>query len=934
MAYLATLLFTISGFSQTGNISGKIVDSSSKKGLALATVTVFKAKDTSIITYRLSNQDGVFKIPGLPYNVPLRFMVTFSGYEAYRKDFTLTSEHSNLHFDSVLLGTTTKELDEVTVVAERPPVVIKKDTIEFNASAFKTLPNALVEDLLKKLPGVMVDADGNITVNGKAVNRILVDGKTFFGDDPKMATRNLPANIIDKVQVTDDKEQLLRNGDDNINNVGKVVNITLKKGVKKGWFGKVYAGGGTQDRYEAGGIANIFRDTLQVSVLGYANNLNKPGFGYTDLMQTGGLQRSGSNLSGNSTSMWSSSSGGSGITINGVSFGGMQGSGGIATSKGLGFNINHAPNAKQSIFAQYFYGNVLVDKISESDIKQYNGDTVIDNNTKLTGNVVTNAHNMGIGAKLKPDSVTTLLINASYTIGLQNEDRNSIVMANNNKLGALSAGSIMQNNGTNTYYFREGISYTRLSKTKKGRRFTITQNLDINNKFNNFTTNALTHYYYPSAYDSLLRQLRQEGVPQTTVSAALNYSEPLSKAFTLRIGSRYEYTKLNDGVNTFNPNTINKEYDVLNPQLSSNFNRESNRFYATAGMEFKWKDLTITPGARALLQYVNNSLASMPPPIKQQQNNLLPSFTVVYKRLNFNYNEDIALPSYVYLMPVADNSNPYFISKGNSNLQPAKRQNISLSYYFNDPKKNLNLSFYSNGSFTDNDVVQSITVDDKGVQTNMPVNADGSSNFYINYNINKQYKNKQNFILGINLGAYYGLNRNKLLYNGETSWQSTLNLNQWVSANLNFNDKFEWNNSYSIGYNYTKYDNPAFNKLDVLNHYWTTEVIVRMPKHVIWENSFNYTYNNGLPAGIPKDVLRWNAAINFTMLKDEKGVLRLGVYDILNRNTNISMYATRNMITTSQGNALSRYFLATFTYNIRATGAAKKKVGGDRLFLF
>jgi hypothetical protein len=277
----ALVFFSFTSWSQSGSVSGKVTDSTGSRFLPLATVTVFKAKDTSIITYRLSNETGEFKIPNLPLDVPLRLMVTYSGYEAYRKDFILTQSASAKRFDSVLLVSTSKQLDEVMVFAERPPVIIKKDTIEFNASAFKTLPNALVEDLLKKLPGVQVDRDGNIAVNGKAVNRILVDGKTFFGDDPKMATRNLPANAIDKVQVVDDKEEMLRNGDDNLNNVGKVINITLKKGVKKGWFGKMYAGLGTQDLYEAGGIANIYRDTLQFSVLGYVNNMNKPGFSFS-----------------------------------------------------------------------------------------------------------------------------------------------------------------------------------------------------------------------------------------------------------------------------------------------------------------------------------------------------------------------------------------------------------------------------------------------------------------------------------------------------------------------------------------------------------------------------------------------------------------------------------------------------------------------------
>src|SRR6478752_660843 len=404
--FLISILTVLTASAQTGSISGKLQDSASRKALAFATITVFKAKDTSIITYRLSNPEGDFKVGGLPLDLPLRAIITFSGYQAYRKEFMLTAANSNISFDSVKLSTTSQMLDEVIVIAERPPVSMKHDPIEFNATAFKTLPNALVEDLLKKLPGVQVDADGNIMVNGKPVNRILVDGKTFFGEDPKMASRNLPANIIDKIQVVDDKEQLLRNGDDNLNNVGKVVNITLKKGVKKGWFGKVYAGGGTDQRYEGGAIANIFRDTLQVSLLGYANNLNKPGFGYTDLLQTAGLERSTSNLNSRSTSVWTNGSG-SGISINGINFGGVQNYGGIATSKGLGFNLNHAPNAKQSLFAQYFYGNILIDRLNQTNTQQYNGDTVVSNTSTLTGGVVTHAHNIGIGGKFKPDSVTT-----------------------------------------------------------------------------------------------------------------------------------------------------------------------------------------------------------------------------------------------------------------------------------------------------------------------------------------------------------------------------------------------------------------------------------------------------------------------------------------------------------------------------------------------
>jgi hypothetical protein len=930
------LSFTIAVSAQTGpgTITGSIADSASRKALAFATVTVFKAKDTSIVTYRLSDPEGVFRVGGLPLDIPLRMIVTFSGYQAFRKEFTLTASASHLKIDTVTLGTTSQQLDEVIVVAERPPVSMKNDTIEFNATAFKTLPNALVEDLLKKLPGVQVDADGNISVNGKAVNRILVDGKTFFGNDPKMATRNLPANIIDKVQVTDDKEELARNGDDNINNVGKVVNITLKKGVKKGWFGKVYAGAGTDERYEAGGIANIFRDTLQVSVLGYANNLNRPGFGYTDLMQTAGIERSNSNLNSRSTSVWTNGSG-SGISINGINFGGMQNGGGISTSKGAGININHAPNAKQSIFAQYFYGNVLVDRQNSSDVKQYNQDTIVDNRTAMTGTMITNAHNIGIGGKFKPDSVTTIQLSLNYTIGMQDEYRFSDIASINNKLGALSLGNIDQNNISNTYWYRHNFMYTRLSPFKKGRRFNLSHSLDVNNRFNNYYTNSLQHYVNPTPYDSLLNQLRKEDVPRTDAATTFNYSDPINKTITLRLGGRHEYSKLINAIATYNPNSINNKYDSINAGLSSNFFRESQRFYLSTGLEFKiGKNLTITPSARYLFQSVDNVLSTLSSPIHQRQNNLLPQFNVQYKQLSASYTKDINLPAYVFLLPVADNTNPYMISKGNPNLLPAERHNFYVYYYVNNPKNNLNIGLNASGGYVKNDVIQNITVDQKGVQTNSPVNADGTSNFGINYNINKQYKNNPKLIIAWNFGAWYGFNRGKLLYNGESSWQSTVNLNQWTSLNLNFNDKFEWNNSYSIGYNYTNYTNPAFKKLKVLNHWASTELILRYPKHVIWETKMDYSYNGNIPIGMPKDVVRWNAAINFTMLKDEKGVLKLSVFDILNRNAGINMFASRNMVTTSETNVLGQYLMATFTYNIRSIGGAKKKVGGDRLFMF
>ncbi len=930
---LCTAFLSQLSFSQ-GTIKGKLIDSASKQSLGFATITVFKAADTAIITYRLTTPDGDFKVPGLPFDLNCRVVISFSGYGVYRREFVISKEQSMLDLGTIFLNTDTKSLDEVLVVAERPPVSFKRDTLEFNASAFKTLPNALVEDLLKKLPGVLVDRDGNITVNGKPVNRMLVDGKTFFGDDPKMATRNLPANIIDKVQVTDDKEEMMRNGDDNPNNVGKVVNITLKKGIKKGWFGKLYAGGGTDNLYEAGGIANVYRDTLQVSVLGYMNNLNRAGFSYSELLSAGGFDRVRSNSNGTSTSVWNSSSG-SGVSINGINFGGLQSFGGISTSKGAGFNLNHAPNKKRSMYLQYFNGNVHSRRLTLTDVNQFISDTVINNNTRLTGDMITHGHNIGAGARLKPDSVTNILLNVNYLIGLQEEDRLNKITGNNNYTGPLSEGDVIQNNDAHTYWYRQSIAITRLSKTKKGRRFNFNHNLDVNNRFNDYTSESDISYFYPAAYDSTYGQLRKERIPRTDIVTSFNYSEPLGNKFTFRIGGRHDYSRFNNGVSTYNRNGISDKFEILNNLLSSDFRRIGNRFFISPGLEYKVKkDFTITPSIRFLDQHVTNKLVSSAILLKQNQFDILPGVSVVYKQLTFNYSRDVNLPGFAYLNPVTDISNPYFITRGNPSLLPSRRDNFSLNYYFNDAKRYINAGGWANASVTDNDVVQSIVVDDRGVQTTVPVNADNTRNYSMNVNVNKQYKTRRNRMFSWNTGNWMNITKSRLFFNDISSWQTTFIYNHWFGAGLNLNDKFEWNVNYTFGKNFTKYTSDHFKKLNVSSYDLGTDVVVRWPKHIIWETQYGYSYNANIPAGLPKSSIRWNAALNITMLKNEAGVLKLSVNDILDRNQSISVNAIRNMVSTTQNNILGRYFLATFSYNVRAAGTQRRVGGREKFFLF
>ena len=930
--YLAAIALLLSQvlFAQ-GSITGKLVDTDNKKPLYLSTITVYNAADTSIITYRLSDKEGVFKLPGLPLNVPLRALVTFSGYEVMRKDFTLTKDSSNYSFDTLWMKTNSTSLDEVLVISERPPMTVRKDTIEFNASAFKTLPNALVEDLLKKLPGVQVDKEGNITVNGKRVNRILVDGKTFFGDDPKMATRNLPSNVIDKVQVTDDKEELLRNGDDNINNVGKVINLTFKKGVKKGVFGKAYAGAGTNGRFEGGAIANTFRDTLQVSLLGYTNNLNRPGFSFSELMQSGGMQRNGDVTGNRSVSINNNSNGGSGIKINDINFGGITEYGGISTSSGLGININHSPNTKQSIFGQYFYGNVKVDADNDGYTEYNNADTILRRTENQDRNVLINAHNIGLGAKLKPDSVTNILLGANYMVGKTADDMRTLVNSTHSVFGDLSDGNVDIGKDNLSKNYSHYINYSRLSRTKKGRRFNINHNLSWKSRNNQSLTNSVIHYRYPDMIDSAFNQQRREDIPTLSAGISGNYSEPLAKNLSARVDAKYNYEHLKNSITTFD---IDNGNSTKNPALSNVFNRTSNIFSTSAGLEYRYKKLTVTPRLRYQWQHFENDLASLNNTVDQKVNTFLPELSIVYGKLQINYQKQVILPDYRYLIPVFDNTNPYIINNGNPNLLPAIKNSIQVNMYAYDPKRSLNVWGWASAGTIDNDVIQNIILQPNGTQVIQPINASRGKNVSANAGVNKENKFSHKFTMTSNLGFYYAYKENYFSYNNSLSQQFNNNLNLWGGFGLNWNDVFEWNNNINFSYQKVRNSNTdIFKSYNTVDYEISSEQIVRWPKHVIFENNIAYVKNNAFVTASLRDFVRWNAAVNITMFKNEAAVLRLGVYDILKKINNTSVTINQNMLTYSNSNVLGNYYMATFTYNLRPTGA-KKKVGGQSLFLF
>jgi len=918
---LTFLLISISIFAQkNGSITGILADSANHKvTLNYSTVSVYKERDSVLSTYKLSDDKGVFKINNLETGIRYRLVITAWQYGTYRKEVILTTENPAVNLGNLYLSTKANDLNEVNIVAERPPVVVRKDTIEFNAESFKTLPSAVVEDLLKKLPGVVIAADGSIQVNGKTVSKILVDGKEFFGGDQQIATKNLPANLIDKIQVSDDNQAKRRDPDLTGVDVPQVINLKLKKAIKSGAFGKLYAGGGLKELYQAGGLMNFFRDTTQVSVLAYGNNINQPGFNVSDVQRIGGFNRSGINsMMVNSTGYFE---------FNGINFGGSQS--GVQKSSGGGFNFNTLTKKGLKINTQYFFGrgDNLLERLS--NINQTLGtDRLITSSNEQTS-TITLKHNVAAKIVWKVDSLTEITIEPYLKLNSTNSV--SSLQSSNTNGNTQLINTLNNVNDKNTASNSYGLSADIWKDFKKsGRNFSAGFNfMQTPNPNLTYTRGLTTFYLTPST--SELDQLRNNNIDNFRSFLYTNYAEPISKKLDLRINISGNILDNNNTLSTFYRNPANQLYDIVIPNLSQTVQQSGFKTNARASLRYKIsKDLYLQPGFIHNYIYLNNKF-SIGNDINQRFNFIWPTFSLKYKIFNIDYSASFAEPNVSYLQPVADNTNSLYIKNGNPNLLPARNQNIGLNMYKYDPKNSINYNLYGYGNFTKNGVVNTTTITNGGVQIINPVNMSGIFNFSNGANISKDFK-KGKTILKIGLGYWASYNHTPVIVNAVKSNADIYNIGPNGSVRLNLNDKVEINQSYSLNLNRSRYQDDFYTDLSYKTHQSVSELIVRYPKKVVLETSYAMTINNQQIAGYNNNIKLWNAAVTFLFMKNDRAQLKFSVNDILQSNVRRSLQITGNSIIDAQSNNLGRYGMLTLTYNIQNFGG---KVGGrDTFFRF
>lgn len=916
---LALSIFTT--FAQKGSVNGLLLDSADqKKTINYATISVFKVGDSVLSTYKLSDDKGVFKIPNLQLDVKYRLVINAWQYKVLRKEIMLSSELPDLNLGKLLLSTISNSLNEVVIMAERPPIIVRKDTIEFNAESFKTLPSAVVEDLLKKLPGVAIGADGSIQVNGKAVSKILVDGKEFFGGDQQIATKNLPANIIDKIAISDDPEAKRRDPDIVAGNVPQVINLKLKKAIKSGAFGKMYAGGGLDKLFELGGIMNFFRDTTQVSILGYGNNANKPGFNMSDVMRIGGFSRAGVN------SMMVNSEGG--FALNGISFGGAM-FGGIQKSAGAGANFNTLTKKGTKINGKYFlgYGNNFLDQLT--DVEQTLGSDKLFINSKSVQTNRSYSHNLGARIETKLDSLITLTIEPSVSVGLSNNTGDlRTSSANGNNAPVNNGSNLSKLKGNDTQY---NLSTSLWKDFKKvGRSLNFTLNVTKRNNLSDDFNLAQSTYFNPSS-STTLDQLRDNNIRNFNTNFNGNYNHPISKSLSLSVATNSNYIDNENALATFYKNPGNQAYDIVVPSLSETVTQRGYKTNNRASLRWKVnKNLNIQPG----MVFNTIDLENM----FQNNTNFEQHFTffaaqlnIRYKDLNLSYSPSFREPDIRYIQPIANNTNPLYIQNGNPNLRPSRTHQVNLNIYKYDTKKSLSYNAYLGGSIQNDGVIMSRVVGANGVQTSKPINEDGIWQFHANGNLTKDFKNAKRQI-SINTGFWSNFNRGIVLVNNIRSFTDNFTIGPRLGGRINLNDKLEFSESYSIAFNKSTYSDRFFTDINYQTHSSESELIVRLPKKVVWETSHRLQYNTQTVGGMNNNIQIWNAAVTFLFMKNDRLQLKCAINDILNTNTRRSLFISENTLRDIRTNNLGRHGLVTLTYNIQNFGG---KVGGkETMFRF
>jgi len=924
---IAAFLIGFAGKAQNFQVQGSIVDSSAKRALPYATISLVRAKDSSLVSFTRSDDDGKFTIKNM---VAGKFLLSIS-YVGYQQQWVAfkTGTNPTINLNKIYLEDANK-ISTVTVTARRPPVVINGDSIEFNSENFKTVPNAVVEDMLKKMPGIEVDKAGAITVNGKSVTKVYVNGKEFFTGDPKMATKNLPADAVDKIQVYDRKsDQAMFTGIDD-GNEETAINIKTKKDRKQSTFGKLNGSGGVPGRFDGQGNINRINNDQQFSLIGTANNTNRQAFTNGDV----------SNFSGGGGG---GGRGGGGMTLN-VSGGGGGGgsdvsSQGVANTYSLGGNYSDVLNDKKMDFNT----NANVSDVERNNISNsFTQNLTPGNLFNRTSNSNNTTRNQQERLGMTIDNKVSENFSYKYTPNISNQHNTSYGVSSSSTL--LPDGTVTNSTNTNSTSVSDAVNISntlllRKKFTKKGRTISSTLTQGYNNSSANSSqyTDQLYYNYGIKTKDSILDQKSTRKGLTESYSVNIVYTEPLGKKSLLEFNTFLNKNNGNTSKKVYDKNATNNLYDALNTRLTNEYNSEYT--YAGGGLNFRFnqKKYNFTTGFSlqdAILTGENTSVHSS---ISHDFKDILPSAVFVYnfsqtQNFRFNYRTSTNQPSLTQLQPVLDQSNINNQTIGNPDLKRSYTNNINLSYFSTKILAQRNFFALVNAQIINNSIVNYDRILPSRAILSKPVNVNGGYrvNATANYGFGvKQIYSRFNFGLNgsisNNISYTNAVLNTTLIKSVGPSFTYTYSLDEVLDVNLTARHTYSnTNNALNAALN-TNY----------LTRVYGADVTNYLPFDMVLNQTFNYTINEGRAAGFNTAIPIWNASFSKFFLQNKRAELKFSAFDILNKNAGVSRNVSQNQIVDQFYNVINQYFLVGFTYSLQKSGLAtgKNTGGGQRMMI-
>lgn len=925
-----TLLCTgVLAFAQAPNkvtLKGLVRDTSGAE-VTFPTVMLLNPKDSTLVNFTRGDAAGAFEFKNVR-NIPYLLKISYLGYLPLQKHLAPSATEVN-DLGTIGIKPITTELMEVVIKTAKATLSIRGDTVEYDASSFKVPPGSTVEDLLRRLPGIEVDADGNIRAQGKDVKRVYVDGKTFFSDDPKAATKNLGAETISKVQVYNEKsEQAKLTGVDD-GQKDKALNLELKEEYKKGAFGKITAAVGTEERWASRGNYNRFNAKEQFSVIAYGNNINQTGVNWEDYGEFKGQNTYNDQDNGdfgfNSGQRFFFFGGGDDEPLN--NFDGR----GFTTNFGAGTNYNF--NSKKVKFnANYFYNQTDLN-LDQYAFRQtfFQDSSFINTDTTLLNSFRGN-HSIGTRLEHEIDSNNLLIVKGKVRFSNSSEDNIKRQLFSKNT--DLPTNSLDLDNSSALDAFRvNASSIFRHRFKKKGRSLAVSAGYNQSNSDGTENLFSINRFFRAVTVTEQYRQLNQNNNHTRQLKSSALFTDALSKKWYWE--TFYNFSNTNNNVDrpVSDLDRNNQRIDSLSVYYNNDllYNRLG------SSIRYSYKGLNVSTGIAVQQIHLKGQYAvaegqpDIAPPVDRTFTNLTPNMQMNYqlpgnKWLNLNYGYNVREPQLNELQPVPNVNNPAFRTEGNPDLAPERSHSLGMGFNHWNPATFASIGLGADFNLYDSQIVynQEVeSVDEVGIRTtSRPVNLSGGNRLngysWLNFPIVKT-KLTMNGFANINAG------KSPSFVNGVRN--DTRNAGFNLNAGLNFTpgQMLILGLEGEIGFNNITYSIQEEQNQKIRRYGIEGSLKWQFAGKSFLESNFNYNVYENDRYGFNQAVPIWNASVRRLFGKKNRLEARFAAFDLLNRRVSITQDGSQNFVTRNIANTLARYFMLSASYNIRGYENKLKK---------